>query len=427
MTTCSGGCTISCTSGCTNESGSGTEIIPVASVTVSPPTMDLTKPLNEAGVSVIGVVLDRTTLSVTIPPKPEGSNDLPAPLPTPVQLHETINPSNAANKNVFWSTSNAQIATVNATGLVSFTNKAGTATITVTTEDGGKTATCAVTTVDTVVQPSSVYLDKTSVTIYVGDQITLIQTILPSNSTIKTVTWSTSNASIATVVSGIVTGIAVGTATVTVTTSNGKYATCIVTVQTRIIEPSGISLNKTSLSQQAGTTFTLIATVTPENAVNKNVTWTSTNNSVVQVAGGTTLFVSPGTAIVMATTYDGQHSATCTVTVTEIQPTSVSISPTVINNLVSKAGGFTSGGVNYPNEVQVSANVLPSNAANRNVTWSSNKPTYVSVTSSGGTTAIVKGLVNANQSVTITATSAVGARIATITANLVIWFGTSNG
>ena len=144
-------------------------------------------------------------------------------------LTATVNPSNATNKNVTWSSSDNAVATV-ANGKVTAV-KAGTATITVTTEDGNKTATCTVTVKAKTYPVESVSLDKNEVEMTEGEQTTLTATVNPSNATNKNVTWSSSDNAVATVANGKVTAVKAGTATITVTTEDGnKTATCTVTV-----------------------------------------------------------------------------------------------------------------------------------------------------------------------------------------------------
>ena len=147
-----------------------------------------------------------------------------------VNLKATISPSTATNKAVTWKSSNNKIATVSSKGTVKGVKK-GTAIITVTTKDGGKTATCKVTVKPVAVK--SVKLNKKTASVKKGKTITLKATITPSNATTKTVTWKTSNKKIATVTSkGIVKGVKKGTATITVTTKDGKKtAKCKVTVK----------------------------------------------------------------------------------------------------------------------------------------------------------------------------------------------------
>jgi uncharacterized protein YjdB len=173
--------------------------------------------LSGTSVAVTGVSMSPTTASVAV-----GAT---------ASLTATVAPSNATNQTVSWSSNNTSVATVNASGVVTGV-AAGTATITVTTQDGNKTATCAVTVISTVVPVTSVSLSPTSTSIVVGATTTLTATVAPSNATNKTVSWASSNTSVATVSSsGVVTGVAAGTATITVTTQDGnKTATSAITV-----------------------------------------------------------------------------------------------------------------------------------------------------------------------------------------------------
>jgi uncharacterized protein YjdB len=143
-----------------------------------------------------------------------------------------VTPSNASNKNVYWTSSDQSVATVNNTGKVAAI-AAGTATITVTTKDGGKTATCKVTVKEKVYPVTEVTLDKTSVELTEGDVTVLTATVNPSNASNKNVYWTSNDQSVATVDNtGKVAAIAAGTATITVTTEDGsKTATCLVTVK----------------------------------------------------------------------------------------------------------------------------------------------------------------------------------------------------
>ena len=144
------------------------------------------------------------------------------------QLTDTVYPLNATNKIVSWSSNKPLIATVSNTGLVSAVAP-GTAIITVTTDDGSKTASSNI----TVTQPvSGVSVDPTSTNIFVGNMQQLTATVSPVDASNKKVTWSTDKPLVATVNStGQVTGVSAGTATITATTEDGsKKATSFVTV-----------------------------------------------------------------------------------------------------------------------------------------------------------------------------------------------------
>ncbi|MFL0247324.1 cell wall-binding repeat-containing protein [Candidatus Clostridium stratigraminis] len=144
-------------------------------------------------------------------------------------LTAKITPDNATNQAVTWKSSNTSIATVDNTGKVTAVG-VGTATITATSEDGNKTASC---TVDVnPIKVTSVSLNKVTDTLIVGDTDTLTAKITPDNATNQAVTWKSSNASIATVDNtGKVTAVGVGTTTITATSVDGGYtASCKVTI-----------------------------------------------------------------------------------------------------------------------------------------------------------------------------------------------------
>ena len=145
------------------------------------------------------------------------------------QIYATILPQNASNKNVIWISSNSAVATVS-DGIVTALN-VGKAIITVTTEDSGKTAICEVIVVAKIYNVESVTLDRTSVELLEGEDITLVPSVMPENARNKDVVWSSSDETIATVEEGKVTTIKEGEVIVTVTTVDGnKTATCKLTV-----------------------------------------------------------------------------------------------------------------------------------------------------------------------------------------------------
>ena len=136
-----------------------------------------------------------------------------------------------------------------------------------------------------------------------------------------------------------------------------------------------MSLNTSSVSIVNGSTSTLTATVSPSNAENKNVTWTSSNTSVATVSStGVVTAKSVGTATITVTTEDGSKKATCEVMVTPIEVSGVSLN----TSSVSIVNGSTS---------TLTATVSPSNAENKNVTWTSSNTSVATVSSTGVVTA----------------------------------------
>ena len=254
-----------------------------------------------------------------------------------------------------------------------------------------------------VVHPASVSLNKTAATLAVGGTETLTATVLPAEAANKSVTWSTSEAGVATVgaSTGLVTGVAAGTATITATTVDGGLkATCTVTVTPAVIHPASVTLNKTTDTISVGATDTLTATVLPAEAADKSVTWSTSAAGVATVGASTGVVtgVAAGTATITATTVDGGLKATCTVTVTPvvIHPASVTLNKTTDTIAV----GATD---------TLAATVLPANTTNKNVTWSTSAAGIATVSQAGVVTGVSAG------TATITATTVDGGLKATCT------------
>ncbi len=166
-----------------------------------------------------------------------------------------------------------------------------------------------------VVAVTGVTLNQQTAALKMAETLTLQATVAPENATNKAVTWTTSDAKVATVSNGQVKAVGAGTATITVTTADGgKTAACTVTVTQPAI---GVTLNYSEISLLTGGTAQLQATVS-ESATNKNVTWTSNNIAVATVdETGKVTAVSAGEAVVTATAADGSgQKAECKVAVT---------------------------------------------------------------------------------------------------------------
>ncbi len=195
------------------------------------------------------------------------------------------------------------------------------------------------------VSVTGVSLNKTSLSMTEDETQTLTATVTPSNATEKSVSWSSSNTSVATVSSsGVVTAKASGSATITVTTNDGgKKATCLVTVKARTVAVTGVGLDKTSLSMTVGDFQTLTATVTPSNATDKSVTWSSSNTSVATVSSsGVVTAKGIGTATITVTTNDGDKRALCTIVVND-KPYSVAVPEPIDLGLSVKWASFNVG------------------------------------------------------------------------------------
>ena len=318
-------------------------------------------------IRVTGVTLSATSLTMT-----EGDTQ---------RLSATISPSDAENKAVKWTSSNSSIASVD-NGTVTALSP-GSATITVKSDDGGKTATCEVKVNAKVIPVESVSLDKASIELTEGDSSTLIATVKPDNATDKSVAWSSSDESIATVdQDGNVAAIKPGLATIIATTTDGgKTATCEVKVNAKAIPVESVSLDKESIELTEGDSSTLIATVKPDNATDKSVAWSSSDENVATVdQDGKVAAVKPGTATITVKTTDGGKTATCEVKVNE------RIYPVESVSLDKESIEITEG-----DNATLTATVKPDNATDKSVAWSSSDESIATVDQDGNVTTLKSG------------------------------------
>ena len=241
-------------------------------------------PPTPSTVAVTGVTLSSSTLSLSV-----GGT---------ATLSYTIQPSNATNQNVIWKSNDGSIATIDVSGKVTAV-KAGTTTIQVITTDGAKTASCTVT-VKANVSVTGVALDDESkaITLENGQSATLKVTVQPDDASDKGVTFTSSDDKVATVsADGVVKAVGEGTATVTVTTKDGgKTATSEITVVPATVAVTGITINDNSqeVTLEVGETAVIEFTITPEDATNQTVEWTSSDETVASVDGtGTVTALKP--------------------------------------------------------------------------------------------------------------------------------------
>ena len=292
---------------------------------------------------------------------------------SPLSVSAVVYPADATETSLEWSSSDSKVASViQGAGLNAVINplKPGTATITVSTKDGGYTAKCTVTVKQHV---TSVSLGKKELSLYVGGSESLSVTVLPSDATDKSVAWTSSNAAVASVsADGKVTANTAGTAVITVKTADGGcQATCAVTVKQHV---TSVSLGKKELSLYVGGSESLSVTVLPSDATDKSVAWTSSNAAVASVsADGKVTANKAGTAVITVKTVDGGCQATCAVTVKQ-HVTSVSLGKKELSLYV---GGSES----------LSVTVLPSDATDKSVAWTSSNAAVASVSADGKVTA----------------------------------------
>lgn len=405
-----------------------------------------------------------------------------------------------------WSSSNSSVATVSPTGVI--TAKAqGNCMITITASNGAE-ARIAV----TVVQPiTSIKLSGSEATLEPGHKKTVTATVGPSNATSKSLVWSSSNSSVATVSKGVITAVGKGTCIITCRSKfysniSVSYKVTVKQAVTAVSMESAVKLNENSTKR-------LTAKAVPNTASNARLSFKSSNASVAAVSSnGVITAKSKGSCVITATATDGSgKSAKCRVTVvrpvTNVKLNAHTISwnvgkkahfrPTVTpttasnisvkytssntrvatvdsNGLLTAVGKGTctitctaadgsgkkdtckvtvkqpvrkltiSGGssVNEGSSIELKAVAAPSNATNKNVTWSSSDKTVAKVSSTGKVTALKAGKatikctakdgsrVAASKTVTVKAVKPTGQKIADYAAQWVgvtpyVWGGTS--
>ena len=232
------------------------------------------------------------------------------------QLIASIRPANTtADKTITWSSSDNDVATVN-NGLVTAKNP-GQCIITATSADGKVKTQCEV---NVIIDIETITLNKSSMTLKKGNSEILKATISPADTTEdQTITWTTGNKNVATVdQNGKVTAVDAGTTTITATTSNGKTATCKVSVLSPI---TSVTLNKKETTVPIKGSETLQATINPNNTTDdKTLTWKSSNEKIATVdKSGKVTGISKGNCTITVVTSNGE-TATCQVTVVKQEP-----------------------------------------------------------------------------------------------------------
>ena len=232
-----------------------------------------------------------------------------------------VTPDNAEVKELEWDIPENDVITtqlVNNSRLNISAEKEGRVTITVHATDGsGRSASCEVF-VSSTTPVKTLTITPETLDLHVGYSQQLTAIITPEDAYTKTLQWMTSNSNVAYVNSnGVVTAYGVGNATITAITTDGSNlsATCAVSVTTVPVE--SVTLNRTELEMNEGSSYTLSATVLPSDAYNRSLTWTSSNPRVATVnSNGRVTAIGIGSTIVTATTNDGTNiSAACHVTV----------------------------------------------------------------------------------------------------------------
>ncbi|MGN1373158.1 MAG: InlB B-repeat-containing protein [Candidatus Coproplasma sp.] len=321
---------------------------------------------------------------------------------------------------VTWSSFDESIATVDeTTGLVKGV-ATGTTTITAkasTYVDDASTphliAKYTIVVTESNIPVTGVTLNTTTLTLGVGDVYNLLATVAPTNATNKAVTWTSSDSTVATVVDGVVTALKASESAITITvTTQGKdkdgntcSATCSVTVSENIPVTSVTVTSSSSVTEMAkGDTTTLTATVKPDNATNKTVSWWSSDQNIATVNSktGQVTAVSAGIVTIYAEAGDKTGSYTLMVKGVKISSTSETLTYGVDES------------------VALTATVYPT-TVDQTITWTTSDDTVATV-SGGVVTVVGKGTATitatATDGSTATCTITVEAQTFTVTFNM---------
>ena len=293
-------------------------------------------------------------------------------------LVATVTPATTNVKDLQWTSSNPDVAAVDAEGKVTAV-ALGSAEITVTTVDGGHIAVCQVTVIQKV---TGVALDVETATLRIGEQtLQLNANVAPEDATEKSLVWSSSNTGVASVdENGLVTPLAPGETDITVTTVDGGFtAVCKVTVVQPVLS---ITLNETTININPNMIFELVAQINPSNATNQELEWTSADETIAVVdQNGVVRGVDAGVdgreTVITVTSKDSGVSATCVVRVTK----------DVVGVVLDCTFKWLAAGSSF----QLTATVIPADATNKNVTWSSSDTNVATVDQTGKVTAVNGG------------------------------------
>ena len=214
----------------------------------------------------------------------------------------------------------------------------------------------------------NISLNNNSLSLFEGEKYQLITTVFPSNANDKKINYYSNNGSIALVDNdGLVTAIKEGKTTIVAKSKNGKLAECEVTVKKVNVLPTEITLSSTSMTLIESEKSLLTAKIKPSNASSKEVIWTSSDTSVVSVKDGKITALKEGKALITAKTINGK-TAVCEITVKkEVLPSEITLS----NGNITLVQG---------EKATITAQIKPSNATSKEITWTSSDTSIASVT-----------------------------------------------
>ena len=302
-------------------------------------------------------------------------SDLSLAIDESQQIFATILPENTTTKTIIWSVSNSSIATVDQTGIIT-AHTVGVTQLFAYTHNGLYDI-CTITVTDAPVLADSISIIASKDSINIDEILQIYTEFYPTNTTNKSIIWSSQNSSIATITqSGQIKGISAGTTIIEARTSNGITKTFEITV--RELLASSIQLQASSLYLDPEQTVTLEASILPIKTSNKSVTWHSDDTSVATVNEyGLVTTITPGITNIWATTSNG-ITTSCTIHVNEIAPSEIHIDTIFSSMLVDET-------------IQLSVSFNPTKTTLQDVQWTSTDQTVLSVNNTGLLTALREG------------------------------------
>ncbi|MCH6236797.1 Ig-like domain-containing protein [Cognataquiflexum rubidum] len=328
------------------------------------------------------------------------------------QVSATISPANATNKTVLWSSANPTIATVSSNGLVSAVSE-GTTIITARTQDGNFTGTSTITVNPntSTIAVTGISISPNTLSVTVGSSQQIIATVSPNNASNKSITWSSSNPSVAGVNSGgMVTGLTVGSSIITARTLDGNFTsssaitvnpnTSSISIGSFTLVNAGTATDIATLVNGTNLSLSQIQNLSLNFRINTNPSLVGSvfisltgpiNASRTENGAPYTLFgdsngnyngrtLPLGTYNLSAIPYSGSNrsgtagpSTTITFSIVESAPirvSGISVSPAAVSIIIGELK-------------QISATITPSNSSNKNVIWSSSNTAVATVNSSG--------------------------------------------
>lgn len=296
-----------------------------------------------------------------------------------IYLSVKILPKNSENKSVKWTTSDKNIVTIDQNGKI-HAEKAGKSTIKVSTEDGEKTAELKLNVKAKKIEIKQIIINSSSKQVLEGGELQLTATVLPENSTDKAFIWSTDNREIATIdQNGKLNAIKEGTVKIkAIAVKNRIYSEYSITV-TKMLLVSEIQIHSPKDKIIVGEELQLTGTVIPADANNKEFTWDVDNKDIASIdKDGKLIAKAKGSVKVIAKAADkngisAEYSILIIVPVKEIK----------IDNAINE--------IYVGKNLSLNAKILPENASNKNIVWSSSDENIATINQNGQITAIKEG------------------------------------